>query len=214
MRAGRKTQTRRVIRCWCNEIHPTHHKRLLGDWGLSDPPHVFDGTEELWNLCGPAPKVGDWIEKYQIDVDDHATAKVPVPYGQPGDVWWMREPLERVSGVTAGAEYLGEWAHYQDDGEPLLYERWQWNCRVLSARYMPAWAARDFRVVTDVRAQRLWEITDEDCIAEGIEGDIYGEDWDSINAKRGYPWSANNWVWAYTSHPATAAEVAAARKGD
>lgn len=63
-----------------------------------------------------------------------------------------------------------------------------------------------------VRAERLQEITEEDAIAEGIEivweqsqykgvpglanpRELYAWVWDSLNAKRGYGWDKNNWVW-------------------
>ncbi len=86
-----------------------------------------------------------------------------------------------------------------------------------SPRFMPAWAARYFIQITDVKPQRLQEIAGEDCVAEGIElnhrifgdGDSeyyeaideefirsYSQLWDSINPK--YPWSSNPWVWVYT----------------
>ena len=25
---------------------------------------------------------------------------------------------------------------------------------------------------------------------------FFSEEWDSINAKRGYPWKENHWIWA------------------
>jgi len=98
--------------------------------------------------------------------------------------------------------------------------------------FMPKWVARNWLEVTGVRAEMVQEISAFDCLAEGIEGtrkalssipavsipaskrtlDCFGKLWDSINAKRGYPWSnedlpdnlktgkgrvmcCNPWVW-------------------
>ena len=105
--------------------------------------------------------------------------------------------------------------------------------RLRSPLFMPSWAARYFIQITDVRAERLQEITFEDCLAEGVvsskewqsldykapeplhpedlsneEADnetergweaytrqVYSLLWNSINAKRGYGWEKNHWVW-------------------
>jgi len=65
-------------------------------------------------------------------------------------------------------------------------------------------AARIFLKVTNVRVERVRDISINDCIKEGIENvhgfrseirNWYSEFWDSLNAKRGYTWDSNPWVW-------------------
>lgn len=106
---------------------------------------------------------------------------------------------------------------YWADGNP---EYGDWT-KPKPGMHMPRWASRFTQIVTDVRVQRLQDISEADAIAEG--GDIsdghrsqitggpmikisagtymspiawYHRLWDSINEKA--PWDLNPWVVAYT----------------
>ena len=83
-----KTQTRRPIRCASNI---EHMGKLLGEWGLSVPPHQYDGDGDLWRWHGKQPpQKGDWVEKVQSDVDDSYMAPVK-GLAAAGDRLWVRE---------------------------------------------------------------------------------------------------------------------------
>lgn len=82
-----------------------------------------------------------------------------------------------------------------------------------SPLFMPVWAARDFITITDVRPERLQDISSHDIQAEGCPIDIDRIDkarevydmelaiewfrvlWNSIN--KNCPWELNPFVWRY-----------------
>lgn len=126
---------------------------------------------------------------------------------QVGDLLWVREPLVRGGG----------YAYYKLDFGYIKPEReWQWKRDVLPGRFMPKWAARLWLKVTNVRVERLQDITPRDACEEGANGwalatgfswkhsdkayPVYAFQhlWNHLNAKRGYAWDSNPWVWVYT----------------
>ena len=118
------------------------------------------------------------------------------PYGRPGDLLWVREAF-----CTRTPAKDRAWVEYKADGSKI----YTWR----PAIHMPRWASRLTLRLTEVRVQRVQEITDADAAAEGVvptaedTDQIFGayvrafaRAWDAINAKRGYGWEANPWIWA------------------
>lgn len=180
---GDKTQTRRVIKPQPGE--PT------------DPPQVCDITPGI--RC-PYGQPGDrlWVrETFALLWPDLE----PVPPQQCNVEYRADNPT---------AKYPGGWP--EEEGGDLDCPRWG------SPIHMPRWASRITLEIVRIRVERLKEITEADAIAEGLfrwknaEGktyfginrpDVWESDprltfkrlWNGINAKRGYGWDQNPWVW-------------------
>lgn len=121
------------------------------------------------------------------------------PY-RPGDILYVRETF---------FEHKSHF-YYKADGKheilAMLGITFKWRPSI----HMPREAARIFLRVTDVRVERLQEITEEQVILEGFEAYHsdsgyyepatlgFVETWDSTIKKTDhalYGWDANPWVW-------------------
>jgi hypothetical protein len=145
--------------------------------------------------------------------------RLPCPY-PPGTRLWVRETWQEFfadempgrnhgpdgrMGVPANPDRKS-YVYYRADGEATHSEHGAANWR--PSIFMPRWASRLTLEVTEVRVQRVQDITHKDALAEGVSYDVSLPDgspvprfqklWNSINQKRGYGWDTNPWVWAYT----------------
>lgn len=147
---------------------------------------------------------------------------------EPGDLLWVRETWAAgkcAETLSPACLSPGFWRHenggiwYAAGGDPRhpVTPRGKWRPSI----YMPRWASRITLEVTEVRRERLQDITDDDAKAEGIrwsgrsEGYSYDPEdggpgyhrsapresflklWNSINGKRpGAAWADNPLVTA------------------
>lgn len=143
------------------------------------------------------------------------------PY-RPGEKLWVREACryavsldhmtpKQIGQAAIEAGYPKGWAPkiFEADGittdaDLLADFGGNWG-RYRHARFMPRWASRITLRITDVRAERLQDISGHDALAEGVvlpstDPSPYGAIeafshlWESLNAKRA-PWDSNPWVW-------------------
>ncbi|EKD5121291.1 hypothetical protein OR003_003854 [Salmonella enterica] len=133
------------------------------------------------------------------------------PYGKPGDRIWVRERFRVHSRATDVATLVyrasvrNSWTEQTHRvpiavcDKPATPEKWT------PSIHMPRWASRILLEITDVRVERLRDLSEEDAKSEGITPpaggvlpgweyrinfrdlwmDIYGTD----------SWEANPWVW-------------------
>lgn len=192
---GRKTQTRRLN--GLDEINQFPDKVELVD-------HLCDG--DRWGF-----KEKDSFRKgYPI------SGIIKCPYGAPGDHLWVKETHYRYgkwlkNGLTPTGRQkwrfkpLNNEIHFDTDDlesldiKPTAYRKEAWYKR--PSIFLPKGYHRIDLEITDIRVERVRDITNGDAMAEGVRGplpvafDCFMLLWDSINAKRGYPWKDNSWVW-------------------
>ncbi|QBR31855.1 MULTISPECIES: hypothetical protein [Pseudomonas] len=136
----------------------------------------------------------------------------PCPYGKPGDRLYVRETFNRTNpGGAEGVYYYradGEFPKCIGGGKFTDDESWK------PSIHMPRAASRILLEITDVRVERLKDISEQQALAEGIYSDpavngMYTYDGDHYTSKSDGPdrafaelwnttggdWDANPWVW-------------------
>jgi hypothetical protein len=187
---GRKTQTRRVLKPQPSAEHYLSSSMVEGISAIFRNTHTG----------------------YRQDV--------PLPYA-PGDRLWVRETWQRAwEADEDGNPATPEQTYYRADGEPFgawegadgeVHDAMPWRPSI----HMPRWASRITLLVTDVRVQRVQDISEEDTLAEGLlpfdngwaadsEGRCwhptargsFSHLWDMVYGVDA--WDRNDWVAAYT----------------
>ena len=205
---GRKTQTRRIIKeapeaataLRLNSIGRYLESYLseLREWVPVVGPH---GCETMVRCPKGIP-------------GDHLWVKETYGFGwQSGHGWYSAIPV-------TGKEKQPEKIFYKADPK---WDKWDENKGQLqwrNVRFMPRFASRLTLEITNVRVERLQQISEADAIAEGVrqlrdgsgtfagrEGpgklvtpwltakEAFADGWDAINARRGFAWSSDVWVW-------------------
>ena len=138
------------------------------------------------------------------------------PYGKPGDQLWVRETTE-VDEKTSPVVRL---ARYSADHQPVIYRHpegdeydgsvahWDYPRRSRPSIHMQRWASRILLEITDVRVERLNDISDDQAKAEGCFFTDYGQQcfhgatgWKDVGdcpAKVGHQ-QRNGWAWDKTT---------------
>lgn len=172
--AGRKTVTRRIVK---------------------PQPSEIDGVLQAGNAALLAAIFGRTPTS-----DDVEAMKPRCPYGAPGDRLWVKETFAR------GRAYVIYRADCVDDRPSANTDDWnevdpdRWRAAI----HLPRVYSRITLEVVSVRAERVQDITEADCAAEGIETHFQGQPisglrhefaalWDSINGEGS--WASNPWVW-------------------
>jgi len=117
------------------------------------------------------------------------------PYGQSGDQLWVKEAW-KSSLSKNGAEIFYK-TYPVGQGGGFIPGPWK------PSVFMPRWASRVTLEITDIRIERLQDISEDDAEAEGAHGytnaaspiDFFICLWNSLNKKCDFGWETNPWVW-------------------
>jgi len=186
---GNKTQTRRVVK-----PQPEPNDKWEGGWFINGKKSSFS--------------IKHFNRFAELDI---------CPYGNPGDLLWVRETfqgplIDEDAGMPEGT-YTQKYCVYRADVDNAPEFRDcddnLKNCWKPSI-FMPRWASRLTLRITGVRVERLQEISEGDAKTEGapfelgaLESTILGAKakyrsgfcrlWQSINGADS--WELNPWVW-------------------
>jgi hypothetical protein len=206
---GSKTQTRRVVK-------PQPEAEHGGE------PYWFVGGYRAWRARGCTDPIRSGSHN-----------EIACPYGKPGDRLWVRETFYafgRWETRFSAKKGRDEW-HFVDmtleSGKAYLYPASDSQPQPMGGKrhkggvtptwwkrpaiFMPSTASRITLEITEVRVERLKDISEDDALAEGCSSTAIvhedGEDytghyaseeyqdlWESINGPGS--WDANPWVWA------------------
>lgn len=169
--AGAKSQTRRLVRA-----------------GLA-----------VTDVCGGGVDPVIWWPRDALNRD------AGCPYGVPGDRLWVKETWRADRAwdwvrPKAIPRRSAVWYEAGGDRDVLPDSADVRSTRGRPSIFMPRWASRITLEVTEVRVQRLQDISEEDARAEGYPGDVmsprdwYECLWTAINGAGS--WVSNPWVWA------------------
>ena len=161
---GRKKMTRRVLK-----PQPFSDGFFEGEIDCTFVP-AFAGQDAFWRFGATA--VGGGAIRTEAVVPRYAV----------GDRLYVREPWQA----------LAEYDHLSPKdipvGSDILYiadrEDSPWDARRRLARFMCKWMSRITLAVTDVRVERLQDISEADAIAEGAPLPRYGV-WPFVDERRG-----------------------------
>lgn len=208
---GRKSVTRRVVMPQPPSVDAVRAR-------TGDSYHLFSDKHrpgDIWRVAGGVSAVKELCGQ----------SEWRCPCGQPGDRLWVREEhyrfgyWEEVPGkLTRGGRQKWRFVACKDEvlfEPPTVYRKARsrsdptepcWHKRL--ARFMPRSVSRLTLEVTEVRVQRLQEISEADARVEGPP--LWIEEagarternpktafrilWDSINGAGA--WEKNPWVWA------------------
>lgn len=226
---GRKTQTRRILKIsghrTFSEFGPSDTQGY--DWHFRDSEMRWHDLT-LFDLEARLPhQIGDrlWVRETWSDVNIG---------GAPGLAYRSNSDIQSLMDFDDfllqddSFNYDDPRLRFGKKQEPLPFADWHSDLlcgvegRWRTCIHMPRWASRLTLVVTDVRVQRLRDISSNDCLAEGVDVDqnilsaisaAHSEKhrrdeyhrahtepfrtlWNSINGPAA--WYANPWVTATT----------------
>jgi hypothetical protein len=188
---GPKTQTRRGIKPQpVSEVESEDGDCDFVNGTLMRMRDIAAGLD--WYDFPPPHPVGSVVyakENFTVEDQDGDGEQYGIAYaadGPTGDVSWVTPP-EKDRGKYGGAASLSRYVHVANPK------------RLRSALHMPRWAARTWLRITEVRVERIEQITEDDAISEGFTS--RDEFWMyTFSKSEGFTLTEwlKSWTWAYT----------------
>lgn len=187
---GSKTQTRRVVKLDRGMFVCSRHRNYI------TACEVKDEVGPWWHPHGGHP--GEPLPKENLEA--------ACPFGKPGEKLWVRET------------FCPDWCDkpiYKADGGSAIAAGYSKEPRWTPSIHMPRCASRITLEITDVKVERLQDISEEDARAEGVQAwmdslkdserhnpdsclssypvTAFSRLWQSIYGEES--WRSNPWVW-------------------
>lgn len=166
---GNKTMTRRIVKPQPDDSGLHNHTAF---------PMSLDSDMKGW---------------WGTTADTGESKEFPCRYGNVGDILWVRENMyQSALGVAmysaSGRDSKHEYVVYEgfNKEERIDWDFFTVNRANIPSIYMPKKAARIWLEVTGVRVDQLLNITEQDTIKEGIEGDL-------VTTSGSNPWRYKNY---------------------
>lgn len=197
---GRKTQTRRIC-----TVQPIDGR----DWKHSILVSTTDKDEKK-----NEGKIHFVLRKNEFTIEE-TDDRYFKPVAYVGEIIWVRESFLKHPIPIEGYKYKADYTDIQLKSISKTPLKWK------SSRFMPKSVCRLFLQVTNIRLEKLWDISETDAISEGIEiierpkstpmykdynlkGTMIGKSgpvqsyqslWSIINGQNS--WNENPYVWVY-----------------
>ena len=162
---GEKTETRRIIK---PQPHNPNARGISPIWGYGVPADLKIANSEVIKNINPTRK-GAW-NYYGVHCATNQDGErvdrwVCCPYGKKGDILWVRETW-KWEGDTKHTDIapIGQFYYKADDVKSMILG-WQ------SSLFMPKKICRIKLEITNIRVERLNDISEESAIAEGVDYD-------------------------------------------
>lgn len=207
--SGAKTQTRRLCKnlvygngtwnimaqdflCHNDYLPPS---AMLMDY--KDGGNTYTTSDmEGWDFCCPHGKRGDGLyvrethaQVFECDIPSGRPVGPFGTSGSPARPDWKSRYVYLADGEMPPVQW-----HHVGDKQPV-----RWTPSI----HMPRAASRITLEITDVRVERLHDISTEDIIAEGLSATLRGYDaecdlrdqWRKLWELTGGDWDSNPWLW-------------------
>lgn len=212
--SGAKTQTRRPVCKATSFTDGTPWQRLEFDESKipAGCPWTYVMPDYMQGAYLHVPAWPHPEDPPQHQTPEYWTRHRIVPRWDIGDRLWVREAWSETDATIneqPGVVYRAT------DPDWSSMEGFKWRPSI----HMPRWACRLVLEITDVRVERVHQISDSAVVAEGIEqheidkyrkflhprdvhATAFSEAWNEHYGATDYRWQNNPWVWCISFRPA------------